>query len=63
MFSLASSFRRCIAIDGWSTLEAGGAGILHLNIYFRLGFFKLMVLIACLLMLKPSAHLFFQGLY
>lgn len=38
MFSLASSFSRCIVIDGWSTLEAGGAAVLDLKMYFRLGF-------------------------
>lgn len=49
---------RCIALGGWSALRAGGAGILDLKTYFN-WFFKSMVLIACLLMLKPSTHTVF----
>lgn len=57
-FHFPSTFSRCIAIDGWSALQAGGAGILDLKMYFNC-FFKPMVLIARLLMLKPSAHTVF----
>lgn len=57
-FHLPSTFSRCIAIDGWTNLQAGGTGILGLKMYFKY-FFKAMVLTACLLMLKPSAHTVF----